>query len=109
MIRERNIEAYYRERLEEIGGLTRKFVSPGRRGVPDQISVIIGVPVFLAEIKKPGEEPTKQQLLEHAEWRERGVTVYVLDSFDAVDEMIESLIKRAAFGTVPYYPLDETR
>jgi len=36
-MRESKIETHLREQIEAIGGLCYKFVSPGRRNVPDRI------------------------------------------------------------------------
>lgn len=41
-MRESKIEQYLKEQVEAAGGECRKFVSPGRRGVPDQL-VLMGL------------------------------------------------------------------
>lgn len=65
-----------------------KFVAPGLRGVPDRLFIRGGADrcrccgrprVVFIEFKRPGEEPTKQQLHRHEELRALGVEVYWTD------------------------------
>lgn len=101
-MRESKIEAHLRQRIEAIGGLCYKFVSPGRRHVPDRIVLLpmrdialwrgkpIGRTIFV-ELKAPGKKPTPGQLREHARLRELGFQIEVLDSIEAVDNFVEGL------------------
>ena len=50
---ERDIEAYFRKRVEAEGGLALKFVSPSHRGVSDRIVCFPGSTWFV-ELKRPG-------------------------------------------------------
>lgn len=59
-----------------------KVVSPSSRGFPDRFYARNGV-VVLVEWKRPGESPTAQQQLRHAELRSVGVRVEVIDSLEA--------------------------
>lgn len=86
------METYYKKRVEELGGLTRKFSSPARRAVPDQVTKLEGIEMFLVECKRPGEEPTKAQEKEHKRWRRLGVKVYVVDSKQAVDQLLSEVV-----------------
>lgn len=91
VVRERDIEQYFIRRVREAGGLQRKFVSPGVRGVPDRI---VGFPkgVFaFVELKAPGEKPRSDQQREHHRWEKLGFRVYVVDSKAAVDVVIDYL------------------
>lgn len=96
-MRESKIEMHLREQIEAIGGLCYKFVSPGRRNVPDRIVLWSDDPgyspprtVFI-ELKAPGKKPTPGQLREHERLRELGFQVEVLDSIEAVDNFVEGL------------------
>jgi hypothetical protein len=101
-VRESQVEAHLRKRIEAIGGLCYKFVSPGRRHVPDRIVLRparyamdghmerIACSIFV-ELKAPGKKPTPGQLREHARLRELGFRVEVLDSTEAVDNFVEGL------------------
>lgn len=93
--REGIIEDYLVERVEAIGGLTYKFVSPGHRGVPDRIVIYFGI-VFFVEVKsvdgvyEPGQKREIQRL------RERGANTSVVFGKGAVDTFINGLITMGA-------------
>ncbi|KLU15367.1 MULTISPECIES: VRR-NUC domain-containing protein [Xenorhabdus] len=79
-IREDVIERYLVIEVKKAGGIAYKFVSPGRRGVPDRIVVLPNGRVIFVECKAPGEKPRPDQLREHERLRALGQTVVVLDS-----------------------------
>lgn len=87
-MREREIEAYFVRRVKEVGGLQRKFVSPGHRGVPDRI-VAKDSRIYLVELKAPGSWLRPDQEREHSEWHEVGVATFVISSKDMVDRFIK--------------------
>lgn len=86
-MRESQIEQYFIRRVREVGGLSRKFVSPGRKGVPDRIAVFFGE-VFFVELKAPGKQLRADQRREHKKLYEAGATVFVIDSIEDVDRFI---------------------
>ncbi|MDX7988634.1 VRR-NUC domain-containing protein [Xenorhabdus sp. 12] len=79
-IREDVIEKHLVNEVKKAGGIAYKFVSPGRRGVPDRIVVLPNGRVVFVECKAPGEKPRPDQLREHERLRTLGQTVIVLDS-----------------------------
>ncbi|MCC8364952.1 VRR-NUC domain-containing protein [Xenorhabdus sp. PB61.4] len=79
-IREDVIEKHLVNEVKKAGGIAYKFVSPGRRGVPDRICVLPNGQVIFVECKAPGEKPRPDQLREHERLRALGQTVVVLDS-----------------------------
>ncbi|CCW29247.1 putative nuclease p44 [Xenorhabdus nematophila F1] len=79
-IREDVIERHLVNEVKKTGGIAYKFVSPGRRGVPDRICVLPNGRVIFVECKAPGEKPRPDQLREHERLRALGQTVVVLDS-----------------------------
>jgi len=85
---ESSFEAYLKRRIKEAGGLCRKWVSPGKRGVPDQIVMMPGGRIWFVELKAPGKEARPQQQKRHKELREMGFTVKVLDTIQKVDRFI---------------------
>lgn len=91
-MRESDIERYWIKRVKESGGLTRKFTSPGRRSVPDQICAFPKGVVALVEIKAPGEKPRPDQQREHDRWLSLGVRVYVVSAKEHVDVVIDWLL-----------------
>ncbi|MDE9432756.1 VRR-NUC domain-containing protein [Xenorhabdus bovienii] len=79
-IRESVIENHLVKEIKKAGGIAYKFVSPGRRSVPDRICVLPGGRVVFVECKAPGEKPRPDQLREHEKLRALGCEVVVLDS-----------------------------
>ena len=88
-MRESTVEKYLCRRVDQLGGLCWKFVSPNLRGVPDRIVVMPYGRTFYVELKAPGETPEPHQLRRHKELRERGCLVLVLDSTTAIDFWLE--------------------
>lgn len=78
---ESDIEADIRKLALALGWLCWKFVSPGLRGVPDRIFMRAGRLVFL-EVKKVGEEPSRQQEKRAAEIRAAGFECYWVDNVE---------------------------
>ncbi|CQH34787.1 TPA: VRR-NUC domain-containing protein [Yersinia enterocolitica] len=79
-IREDSIEDHLVKEVKKAGGIAYKFISPGRRSVPDRLVLLPGGKVIFVECKAPGEKPTAAQLREHEKLRALGFTVRVLDS-----------------------------
>ncbi len=84
-MREAIIESHFKKRVEALGGLALKFVSPGRRGVPDRLAIMPDGITIWTELKRPGAEPEPHQAREHQRLRERGHIVLVLDTKELVD------------------------
>lgn len=78
--RESAIEKHLVAEVRKEGGIAYKFVSPGRRSVPDRIVLLPGGRVTFVECKAPGKKPRPEQLREHERLRALGFTVAVLDS-----------------------------
>jgi len=87
-MREREIEAYFVKRVKEAGGLQRKFVSPGHRGVPDRI-VVYGGEVYFVELKGSAGLIRADQSREHTKLEAAGADVWVLRSLSQVDLFIK--------------------
>lgn len=93
-LREKQIEARIVKRAREHGGTAYKFTSPGRRAVPDRLLVVpcfmFGMQPFV-EAKRPGEKPTPSQEREHKKIRAAGGTVFVVDTYEKIDTLFETL------------------
>lgn len=63
------------------GWFQAKFVSPGKRGVPDRIFIRRGRVIFI-EFKKAGETLRPQQVKRVREMREHGAEVFVCDNLE---------------------------
>ncbi|AYD44698.1 VRR-NUC domain-containing protein [Yersinia rochesterensis] len=81
-IREDSIEDNLVKEVKKSGGIAYKFVSPGRRSVPDRLVLLPDGKVIFVECKAPGEKPTSAQLREHEKLRALGFIVHVLNSKD---------------------------
>ncbi|MFU1797481.1 VRR-NUC domain-containing protein [Paenibacillus azoreducens] len=88
-MREREIEAYLRDRVKAAGGWAPKWTSPGNNGVPDRIVFRPDGRIIFVELKAPGGKPTQLQLAQHKRLRELGQDVRVIDSREQVDAMLK--------------------
>lgn len=79
------------------GWWVRKFKTPAHRSAPDDIFAQNGR-VFWVEFKAPGKKPTPKQLDYHEEMRAAGLTVYVCDTRESFNEVLERETRRAAAG-----------
>ncbi|WP_447716857.1 VRR-NUC domain-containing protein [Pluralibacter gergoviae] len=86
-VRESSIEKHLAAAVKAAGGRAYKFVSPGRRSVPDRIVLLPGGRIVFVECKAPGESPRADQLREHERLRALGFNVVVLDSKN-LDEVL---------------------
>lgn len=84
-VREDVIERHLVNEVKKAGGIAYKFVSPGRRAVPDRLVLLPGGKVIFVECKAPGEKPRPDQLREHARLFALGHQVVVLDSKDLTE------------------------
>ncbi|HAS8351231.1 TPA: VRR-NUC domain-containing protein [Vibrio vulnificus] len=84
-VREDVIERHLVSEVKKAGGIAYKFVSPGRRAVPDRLVLLPGGKVIFVECKAPGEKPRPDQLREHARLFSLGHQVVVLDSKDLTE------------------------
>ncbi|WP_193160490.1 VRR-NUC domain-containing protein [Citrobacter youngae] len=80
--RESIIEKHLVDEVKKVGGFAYKFVSPGRRSVPDRIVLLPGGRIVFVECKAPGKAPRADQVREHKRLRALGFSVVVLDSKD---------------------------
>jgi len=88
-MRERDIEAYLREKVRTAGGIAYKFVSPGNAGVPDRLVLLPGGRVVFIELKAPGKQPTPLQARQQKRIKGLGFQVLVLDGKESVDEFLK--------------------
>lgn len=108
MVLERDIEAYLMRRVKELGGEVRKVQWVNRSGAPDRL-VLLPSDVKLtttrhalrpsssiwAEVKNPETIKTfpanpheRAQAREHERMRAMGQLVYVVGTFEQVEEML---------------------
>lgn len=90
-VRENKVERYLRDQIKSLGGDTRKWVSPGRDGAPDQIVFGVGESIFFVEVKTTDGEFQPGQEREHERLRDLGATVCTVYGHKGVDILIEVL------------------
>lgn len=88
MILEKDVESYFRRQVEKRGGLSLKWVSPGTRGVPDQIVFFPNGRTATVEMKKPGGQTSKSQKKMAAKLRDLNQTVWECLSKGQADELM---------------------
>lgn len=88
---ERRIEKYLCKEVENAGGTTRKFTSPGHKGVPDRICFFPGGRVHFIEVKKPNGKLSPIQVVEQDLLRKMGAVVLTLRNEREVDVYIKSV------------------
>ncbi|CAB0673485.1 VRR-NUC domain-containing protein [Corynebacterium diphtheriae bv. mitis] len=87
---EQFIESQLKKAVEASGGLCWKLVCPGTTGVPDRICLMNSRSVFV-ELKAPGKQPRPIQLRRMNQLRQQGFTTLVVDSVDAIQEVLDAL------------------
>lgn len=108
-IRENKVEKYLDKEVTKLGGITRKWVSPGRDGVPDRIVIdTITVSemikklqaldpsapfadIHLVEVKTDDGKLTPVQEREHGRLREAGARVHTVYGQPSVDMFLGPL------------------
>ena len=86
-ITERDIEQYLVKQAKHHGALVRKCQWVGHNHCPDRL-LMTPTSTCWVEVKAPNQKPRAGQLREHDRMRRAGQTVFVVDSFDGVDEII---------------------
>ena len=88
---EKSIEKKLTDAVKKRGGLAPKFVSPGMDGMPDRIVLMPGGRLAFVEVKAPGKKPRPLQEARHRMIRRLGFKVYVLDSVEEIERIIDEI------------------
>ena len=86
--RENKVETYLDSKVKKLGGITRKWVSPGRDGVPDRIVIWHGE-TFFVEVKTVDGKLSEAQKREHKRLLSSGAFVTTVYGDGGVDKFIE--------------------
>lgn len=89
-VRESDLERRLHDGVVAAGGFTYKWVSPGRRGVPDRI-VSFGGEITFVEMKAPNGSLKPWQQREQRRLRCLGHAVLTLWTAEQVDEFVGRL------------------
>lgn len=87
---EKEIENYLVRKIKNKKGIAYKFTSPGNSGVPDRLCLLPNGKIFFVELKSPGKKPRALQENQIRKITALGQRVYVLDSKEKVDEVLET-------------------
>ena len=87
---EKEIENYLVRKIKNKKGIAYKFTSPGNSGVPDRLCLLPNGKIFFVELKPPGKKPRALQVNQITKITKLGQRVYVLDSKEKVDEVLET-------------------
>ena len=87
-VSEKMIERYLCDSIKQMGGVCLKFTSLFVAGYPDRIVMLPGGWTAWVELKSKGKKPTYLQSLRHRVLQGMGQRVYVADSREKVDEII---------------------
>lgn len=88
-MRETRVEReYLKKRVEALGGLCRKFTSPGHAGVPDRICILPKRVTWYVEVKKHDGTLSPGQFRELERYWSLGHHTAVAYGIEGVDELI---------------------
>jgi hypothetical protein len=91
-MKEKQIESKLKREVERKGGLALKFISPTMVGVPDRLILLPRGKVYFVELKAPGKKLRPIQLKRKNQLESLGFKVYVIDSFEGVEEFIQEVM-----------------
>jgi len=88
---EAKVEQYLNQQVTLLGGITRKWVSPGHDGVPDRICILpLGI-IYFVEVKTLSGKTTVRQERELDELKRLGCHTAVVYGTDGVNDLIKKM------------------
>lgn len=87
-MRESTVEKHLVDRVRERGGRAYKFVSPGRRNVPDRLVLLPGGRPYFVETKAPEKSLRPGQARERRRIEALGFEVVVAKTKEEVDDFL---------------------
>ena len=88
---EKEIEKYFKDKLEGLNCLVYKFTSPGNAGVPDRIVVSPQGKVYFIELKRPGGKVRAIQQVQMDRLKDHEAYVAVISNRQEADEFCEQV------------------
>ena len=86
-MKESSIERRLVSAVKGAGGLAIKLTAGG--GLPDRLLLFGSGSCCFVEVKAPGQRPRPLQNIRHEELRRLGFPVYVVDSCEGVEELVQ--------------------
>jgi hypothetical protein len=90
-MREKQIEQKLVQAVKAKGGICPKLVSPGTDGMPDRMVLLPEARIGFVEVKAPGQKPRLIQERRHAQLRDLGFQVSVLDDPEQIPGIIREV------------------
>lgn len=90
-MKEKYIEQQLIKAVKVRNGLALKLYSPSYIGVPDRLVLIAFGHIGFVEVKAPNKAPRPIQVKRHEELRSLGFKVYVLDSKEQIEEILNDI------------------
>ena len=82
---EKKIEQALLSRVTALHGTCEKFVSPGRRGVPDRLVTLPGGRIIFVELKSPSGRWSPSQIRDHERRIQMGCEVRVINNIEDIN------------------------
>lgn len=92
-VSEKAIERYLTDSIKMLGGICLKYSNAGMVGFPDRICLLPGGFTVWIELKSKGEKPRAAQTVRFNQMEKIGHRVYVCDSKEKIDEVLEKFKK----------------
>lgn len=90
-MKESKLEEWLNDKIRELGGISRKWVSPGNPGVPDRIYVFPGGLIYFVELKTEIGKFSKIQQWQLAELERLGCRVRKVKGMKQAKELLKEL------------------
>ncbi len=92
--KEKFLEKKLKSEVSKAGGWSIKLLPFLVAGLPDQMCLFPGGRAVFAEVKETGKKPTKLQSSIHRKIAKLGFQVWVVDSSDLINELIENNVRK---------------
>ena len=87
-MREKVIERELVRAVKAVGGMCPKLISPGTDGMPDRMVLLPDAHLGFVEVKATRQKPRPLQERRHAQLRDLGFMVFVLDDPEKIPGII---------------------
>lgn len=88
-VSEKAIERYLCEVVKKLGGVCLKYSNPGATGYPDRVAIMPAGVCLWFELKSKGRKVSKVQAIRIEQLAKIGHTVYVCDSKESINGVLE--------------------
>ena len=100
-MREKEVEKYLIQEVEKLGGLCKKWVSPGSSGEPDRIVILPWNRIYFVELKAPCKQMRLLQRKRRQQLEALGFPVFCVDCPEQIQPAIDALIHWSPGEPIP--------